>query len=64
MNSSTSPAFLIGVTGHMDLRPDEVDRLKAQVRLLFRFLKHGAAAPDRENESKTLRASLVQQLPS
>lgn len=31
--------FLIGVTGHMDLRPEEVDPLKERVRALFRFLR-------------------------
>jgi len=39
--SAATPAFIVGVTGHMDLRRDEEERLREEVRRLFRFLKKG-----------------------
>ncbi|MCO6455862.1 MAG: hypothetical protein J5I93_11245 [Pirellulaceae bacterium] len=38
-NLPAQPAYLVGVTGHMDLRHEEVEPLKERVRLVFRFLK-------------------------
>lgn len=41
-----TPALLVGVTGYMDLRPEDVDRLKEDVRQVFRFLRYGPKHED------------------
>ena len=41
--SAVLPQFLIGVTGHMDLKPtgDDWHELRSRIRCLFDFLKKG-----------------------
>ncbi len=62
--SSEQPAFLVGVTGYMEL--DDADGLKSQVRRLFRFLKWGPKRLDLQPPqglgSVTLLESLLWQL--
>ncbi|HWB14502.1 MAG TPA: hypothetical protein VG826_35080 [Pirellulales bacterium] len=36
-----TPAFLVGITGYMDLREEDADRAQTLIRRLFRFLRHG-----------------------
>ncbi|HHK42066.1 MAG TPA: hypothetical protein ENJ50_06580, partial [Planctomycetaceae bacterium] len=40
---SQEPAFLVGVTGHMDIPEDQQEAVKEHLRTLFRFLRHGAS---------------------
>src|SRR5262245_24926705 len=47
MITSHHPAFLVGVTGHMDLDPTQVPLLEERVQRLFRFLKSTPDAPQR-----------------
>src|SRR5437867_9892222 len=63
MSNTADSAFLIGITGHMDLRDEEVPRLKRQLRLLFRFLKQGPDQTDPDHPEQTLLQSLREQLP-
>lgn len=66
----TQPAFLVGVTGHIDLRAEEVEPLKERVRLVLRFLKPPAIraaddewdASDLEEEAQTRWRSHLDQL--
>jgi hypothetical protein len=43
------PAFIIGVTGHMDLDPAHRDRVKTEVKRIFAWLR---ASPRKRDESK------------
>lgn len=36
------PAFIVGVTGHWDLTPEDAEALRNRVRYIFRMLRHGA----------------------
>lgn len=45
--AANNPAFLIGVTGHMDLDPKQISTLEDRVKLLFRFLKSTPKAANR-----------------
>lgn len=41
-NLDQQPAFLVGVTGHWDLLPEQIETLKERVRCVFRLLRHGS----------------------
>jgi hypothetical protein len=56
--TASQPAFLIGVTGHMDLDPAQVPLLEERVERLLRFLKSTPDAPQRP----ALLKALVQDL--
>ena len=59
-----APAFLVGITGYMDLAEADTVALKTRVRRMFRFLKHGPRHTDQdaEGEEKTLLETLVDDL--
>jgi hypothetical protein len=46
------PAFVVGVTGHMDLDPAHRDRVIAEVKRIFAWLR-GSLGKHNENESNT-----------
>src|SRR6478672_7394450 len=39
-----TPAFIVGITGYMDLTEHDAKSLPAKLQLIFRFLRHGGAA--------------------
>jgi hypothetical protein len=43
------PAFVVGVTGHMDLDPAERDRIKAEVKRIFDWLRASPGNHARDN---------------
>jgi hypothetical protein len=47
------PAFVVGVTGHMDLDPTHRGRIKEEVRYIFTWLRASPGKPDK-NESDTV----------
>ena len=46
------PAFVVGVTGHMDLDPGHRDRVKVEVKRIFTWLR-GSPGKQNKNESNT-----------
>ena len=44
------PAFVVGVTGHMDLDPAHRDRIKAEVKRIFAWLR---ASPGKQNKNES-----------
>ncbi|MCA9012694.1 MAG: hypothetical protein KDB01_23240, partial [Planctomycetaceae bacterium] len=62
--SEGQPAFIVGVTGHMD--PTDPERLTRQVEQLFRFLRHGVSggasgvgATPHQSAASELKAALA-----
>lgn len=45
-NGGGAPAFVVGVTGHMDLRPEDETELGERLKAVFAFLKAPALTPD------------------
>src|SRR5579884_3759978 len=56
------PAYLVGVTGYMELAEEEIPVLQKRVRRVFRFLRHGAGHPDPEEPGRTVLESLLDDL--
>ncbi len=56
------PAFLVGVTGHWDLMPEQIAPLQERVRSIFRLLRHGAKNSDGEHskDAKSLLSGSYQ----
>ena len=52
------PAFVVGVTGHMDLDPAYRDRVKAEVKRIFTWLRGSPAKQNRNESDRPLGASL------
>ncbi|MEK6260925.1 MAG: hypothetical protein AABP62_20180 [Planctomycetota bacterium] len=59
MNTAYHPAYLIGVTGHMDLDQDQESTLEKRVELLFRFLKSTPQATTRVQRLEELVQALA-----
>jgi hypothetical protein len=57
-----NPAFLIGVTGYMDLHACDVESLEKRVHLIFRFLHHGARFRHEAYDQRALSDVLVEEL--
>ncbi|HEV7282343.1 MAG TPA: hypothetical protein VGN57_19225 [Pirellulaceae bacterium] len=53
------PAFLVGVTGHMSLSPEQTNEVERRLRLIYRFLRAGGSAPNRDAPNETLGESLA-----
>ena len=53
------PAFLVGVTGYMNLDDQQAALVAQRLRLVFRCLRRGAAAPDPDAPAATLAQSLA-----
>jgi hypothetical protein len=57
-NDLFKPAFVVGVTGHMDLDPAHRDRVKAEVKRLFVWLRDSPRNHDQNESNKSLGPSL------
>jgi hypothetical protein len=55
---SFKPAFIVGVTGHMDLDPAHRDRVKAEVRRIFSWLRAAPGKHERNQDDTSLGPSL------
>ena len=52
------PAFIVGVTGHMDLDPAHRDRVKAEVKRFFAWLRASPGKHDKNENNTSLGPSL------
>jgi hypothetical protein len=52
------PAFIVGVTGHMDLDPAHRDRVKAEVKRFFAWLRASPGKQDKNENNTSLGPSL------
>src|ERR1700731_1553389 len=52
------PAFIVGVTGHMDLDPAHRDRVKAEVKRFFAWLRTSPGKHDKNENNTSLGPSL------
>jgi len=52
------PAFIVGVTGHMDLDPADRDRVKTEVKRIFAWLRASPGNHDKNENNTSLGPSL------
>ena len=57
--NSFKPAFIVGVTGYMDLDPSQRERIKAQVKRIFVWLRAPPRKRDKNNADPTLGGGLA-----
>jgi hypothetical protein len=55
---SFKPAFVVGVTGHMDLDPAQRDRIKNDVKRIFAWLRASPGKHDRNEDNTSLGPGL------
>src|SRR5262245_20329361 len=60
---TTNPAFIVGVTGYMDLDQAKVTVVRRQLEWLFYFLRFGARYPGREEPIQSFADELKQWFP-
>jgi hypothetical protein len=59
-----NPAFLVGVTGYMELAEEDVPEIRARIVRMFRFLRQGAACVDPEPVLEMLVKDLAGEKPA
>ncbi|HEX7194467.1 MAG TPA: hypothetical protein VF207_05820 [Chthoniobacterales bacterium] len=58
IGDSFKPAFIVGVTGHMDLDPTHRERIKAEIKRIFAWLRAPSRTRDKNKGDPTLGPGL------